>query len=286
MNPSRREWLIGAGASVAAVSGLALTLARAVFAQSDQLIPNARGGYRFLPGPPFLSLAVLASEGFEIVRATLRRPRPFAEGLAAIEKYLSEVGRPLHALCGLELRFGHQTTRADFGAFNSEYIERMRTARLLVADSVPIARTNVAMAGVDQRRIFAFSYTVPVSGATPRQFPTFVFAAVPAVRNLASRPQIIAEGDTSLNGLRQQAAFVLETIESRLQLFGLNWGDVTATQLYSVYDMHPLMTSLILPKLGDAAQMGMQWYHAQPPVIGGEIEIDIRATRMELTVPI
>ena len=116
--------------------------------------------------------------------------------------------------------------------------------------------------------------------------PTFVVAAVAEVRNLASRPEVVAAGDTSLEGLRQKTAFVLEELEGRLRLLGLSWGDVTGTQLYTVYDIHPLIASLILPKLGEAGRMGVQWYHAQPPVVGSEIEVDVRATRMELTVNI
>ena len=142
------------------------------------------------------------------------------------------------------------------------------------------------MAGVDQHQIYAFSYTVPLLRTGPKPSPTFVVAAVPEVRNLASRPEVVAAGDTSLEGLRQKVAFVLEEIEGRLRLLGLRWGDVTGTQLYTVYDIQPLMPGLILPKLGEAGRMGVQWYHAQPPVVGGEIEIDVRATRMQLTVDI
>ena len=295
MKLSRREWLIGAGAFAMSAPAIAPAPAPAVLAQSDKLIPNTRGGYRFLPGVPFLSLAALASNGFEIVRATLRRPRPLPEGLTAIEKYLPEVGRPMHALCGPELRSGHQTTRAEFAAFNSAYIERLRKAGLLVGDSVPMTRTNVAMAGIDQHQIYAFSYTVPLSRTEPKPSPTFVVAAVAEVRNLAFRPEagrtfvageVVAAGDTSLEGLRQKTVFVLEELEGRLRLLGLRWGDVTGTQLYTVYDIQPLMASLILPKLGEAGRMGVQWYHAQPPVVGSEVEVDVRATRMELTVNI
>ncbi|AMY08548.1 hypothetical protein LuPra_01749 [Luteitalea pratensis] len=286
MKLSRREWLIGSGAFAMSAPAFAPAPALAVLAQGDKLIPNTRGGYRFLPGVPFLSLAALPSDGFEIVRATLRRPRPLSEGLTAIEKYLPEVGRPLHALCGLELRSGHQTTRAEFAAFNSAYIERMRMAGLLVGDSVPMTRTNVAMAGMGEHQIYAFSYTVPLSRSEPKPSPTFVVAAVAEVRNLASRPEVVAAGDTSLEGLRQKTAFVLEELEGRLRLLGLRLGDVTGTALYTVYDIHPLMASLILPKLSEAARIGVQWYHAQPPVVGSEIEVDVRATRMELTINI
>ena len=56
MNSSRREWLIRAGAFAISAPTFALTSTRSVLAQSGELILNPRGGYRFLPGPPFLSL--------------------------------------------------------------------------------------------------------------------------------------------------------------------------------------------------------------------------------------
>ncbi len=84
MNLSRREWLISAGAFAISAPSFARTSNRAVLGESDELLPNARGGYRFLPGPPFLSFATLASDGFEIVPATLVRPRLYPEGLTTI----------------------------------------------------------------------------------------------------------------------------------------------------------------------------------------------------------
>jgi len=285
MDLSRREWSIRAGTLAISVPNVALTSSGALLRQRNELIPNPRGGYQFLPGPPFLSLTTLASDGFEIVRATLLRPRLFSEGLAAIEKYLLGTGRPVHALCGLELRSGRRTTQTEFTSFNGTYIERVGKAGLLVGHRVPMTRTNVAIPGANQHQIYAFSYTVPVSRPRPEQSRTFVLSAVPEVRNLASNPQIIAEGDTSLEGLRQKATFILDTIESLLQQLAVGWEHVTGIQLYTIHDLYPLVTSLILPRLGPAARKGMQWYHAQPPV-RAEIEMDVRATRMELTVDI
>jgi hypothetical protein len=59
MKLSRREWLIGAGVFAMNAPAFATAPALAVLAQSDKLIPNVRGGYRFLPGLrlPFLSPA-------------------------------------------------------------------------------------------------------------------------------------------------------------------------------------------------------------------------------------
>ena len=63
----------------------------------QELVVNEQGGYRFLPGVPFLSFGVVAADGFEIVRTTFRQPRPFAAGMADIERLLKGSGRPLQA---------------------------------------------------------------------------------------------------------------------------------------------------------------------------------------------
>jgi hypothetical protein len=54
--------------------------------------------------------------------------------------------------------------------------------------------------------------------------------------------------------------------------------------LYTVRDLHPLLESLVLPKIGDAAQRGIQWHHVLLPVVGGDIEIDVRSVQAELTI--
>lgn len=65
---------------------------------------NLRGGYRFLEGIEPYSSGVVASLGWEIVHVTLARPLPWKEGLFAAKKYLEQLERDCHALCGVELR--------------------------------------------------------------------------------------------------------------------------------------------------------------------------------------
>jgi hypothetical protein len=63
---------------------------------------NTRGGYHFLPAVSFLSFAARAADGFEIVRATFPRLRPFSEGVADIDP---STGQP-HM-------YGHDVTKAE-----------------------------------------------------------------------------------------------------------------------------------------------------------------------------
>ncbi len=277
---SRRDVLTVALAFGASTLGRPL---RAQGAIGDVLTLNERGGYQFLAAVPFLSFAARAVDGFEIVRAVFPRLRPFSEGVADIKSLLEASGRPVQALCAIELRSATQVSGAEFGSFNRTYLERMAQAGLLVNDRVPMARTNVAAAGVREHSIHAFSYTVPM--ARDRQAPseTFVLSAVPEVRDITVQPfEFVAAGDTSATGLRQKLEFVLGRLDSTMQKLGVQWARATGVQLYTVHDVQPLLADVILPRIGDAGRRGIEWHHASPPVVGNELELDVRGTRMEL----
>lgn len=277
---SRRELVAG----LLAVGGLRVAAQpRATDGPAGKLVANQRGGYLFVPGTPFFSMGAIAASGFEVIRATFRRPLAFPEGLEAVERHLRAAGRPIHALCGFELRNGRQATMPEFMAFNDNYIDRLRRAGVLVNDQMPVTRSNLVLAGTDaSHRIHAFSYTV--STPSSRRRPTFVVAGIPEVRLLDPNPEIVAKDDVSLNGLRQKTNFILETIESLLTTMGVGWSDVTGMQLYTVRDLHPLIESVVLRRIGEAAIRGMQWHYVLLPVVGGDVEIDVRSVRMELTI--
>jgi len=250
---------------------------------SGSLVANERGGYLFLPGQPFFSLGVIAASGFEINRAIFRQPPLFPEGLSAVERHLRAAGRPLQALCGLELRNGRQANMQEFMTFNERYIDTLRKAGMLVTDQMPVARSNLVVTGAEAvHRIHAFTYTVPASSPSSRS-PTFVIAGIPEVR-FGPKSEIVAREDVSLNGLRQKTAFVLETIAGLLTTMGAGWRDVTGIQLYTVRDLHPLVESVVLPRIGDAALRGIQWHYVLLPLEGGDVEIDVRSVRAEFTI--
>ena len=251
--------------------------------ETTGLIAHPLGAYRFLPGTAFLSFAAVAADGFEIVRAALQTPRPFPQCLADIEKYLKALGRPMHALCGLELRNGRPVTRDEFNAFNESYVERLRPAGLLVGHRVPIARTNVAATGgSDGHELHAFTYTVPTLVSDTAKGPTFVLSAAPDSRAAT----VIAQGDTSPTGLQQKLSFIVDTLNTRMDVMGLDWNDITGVQLYTLHDVHALLPALLLARLGRARRYGVQWHHAQPPVQGADVELDFRSIRIERVVPL
>jgi len=249
-----------------------------------KLVANERGGYLFVPGMPFFSFGAVATRGFEIVRATFRRSPVFPQGLDAVERHLRAAGRPMQALCGFELRNGRQATVPEFMTFNDSYIDGLRRAGVLVNEQMPLTRSNLVLAGTDAvHRIHAFSYTVPASSQSSTR-PTFVVAGIPEVRFLNPIPEIVAKDDLSLNGLRQKTLFILETIDALLTTMGAGWSDVTGIQLYTVRDLHPLIESVVLPRIGEAATRGIHWHYVSLPVVGGDLEIDARSVRAELTI--
>ena len=301
---SRRDWLISAsliGFSFTPVKALSsiflsekllfknpnsrLSHREMGFVSDENLVPNKSGGYLFLPGTETFSFGAVAADGFQIVRALYRNPPHFPEGLEEIKKYMSKINRPIQALCGLELRSGHQGTLPEFLAFNKFYVKQLQKLGLLVNNQVPIARTNMAIPGTEAaERIYAFTYTIPLTNSSSKQPPTFMLAGIPDVRNLRTKPEIVSEGDTSMDGLRQKMTFILETIGELLQTINAGWSDVTGIQLYTMHDVHPLITSIMLPKVGEAGHRGIKWHNVQLPVVGGDMEIDVRSTCMELMI--
>jgi hypothetical protein len=149
---------------------------------------------------------------------------------------------------------------------------------------MPLTRSNLVISGTDAaHRIHAFSYTVPAS-APPASGRTFVVAGIPEVRFLDPTPEIIAKDDASLNGLRQKTTFILETLDGLLATIGASWGDVTGIQLYTVRDLHPLIETVVLPRIREAGMRGIQWHYVLLPVEGGDVEIDVRSVRSELVI--
>ena len=269
----------------------------------QELVVNEPGGYRFLPGVPFLSFGAVAADGFEIVRTTFRQPRPFAAGLADIQRLLEGSGLSFHALCGLELRSARPLSGKEFDEFNQEYTGRLKAAGLLVGDDVPVARTNVAFSasgtrakgnsGAPEVTIHGWSHSRPTARGVRPAAPTFVLAGVPEIRNLRAAglgrepADIVAIGETTADGfptsaaLRQKTEYILTSLAQTMRTLGVEWADVTGVQFYTVHDVHPLLADLILPRLGVAARLGVEWHHAWPP--GVQMEIGVRGVREERT---
>jgi hypothetical protein len=249
------------------------------------LLENTRGNYKFVRGygGPFSSGA-LASPGFEIVHAVFKPMAKLADGYALIERHLRGAGRPINALCGIELRIPAALTPSGFDEFNRPYIERLAAWGLLIDGLNPVARTNVAPAAslIDEPSLYGFYYTAPAAGAAR---PGFVLAgAAEILSREGGKREIVAAGDVSLEGLRRKNACILEVLDGLLREINLGWNEASAVNLYTVHDLHPLFATDLLPALGVAANRGIRWHYARPPVIGLELEIDGYAAREELVL--
>lgn len=241
------------------------------------------GGFRCIPAVSQYSGGVAAQSGFRIERARFSSLVPLAEGFERIARHLAALGRPNGALCACELRSPAPFTEDGFRAFNALYIQTLERWGLMRGGINPVARSNVCPE-IDppaQPGFHAFCYTV--ADAAPQ--PSFVVSGsgeAPEGRG-DYRDHTIAFGDVSATGLRKKAQFVLSEMERRLQALGFDWTSVTATQVYSVHDIHPLLADELVRR--GAMRHGLVWHYDRPPVQHLEYEMDCRGVSMEIVLP-
>ncbi len=246
---------------------------------TSTIIDIPAGGFRYIPGVFQYSSGVAALDGFRIERVELIRPVPLAAGFGFIERYLRDQGLPLLAFCACELRSPAPFTEAGFTAFNRHYVGTLERWGVMRGDANPVARSNVCP---EQHKpaepsFHAFSF----ARAAPDARGSFVIAgSAEAEEGHASyRERTIRFGDTSPAGMREKAAFVLGRMEERMAAFGRTWRDTTAVQLYTVFDPHPFMGDEIVRR--GAAEHGLTWHFARPPVQGLDYEMDCRCVTVE-----
>ncbi len=244
------------------------------------LAENSKGNYTFVRGSGPFSAAVMAQPGFAIVHARFLPLIALNDGYLRVERHLQEMRRPLEALCGMELRIPKVLSREAFDEFNRPYIECLKAWGLDVAGANPVTRTNVAFEAspVSAPMLAGFYYTVP--STVPGQ--TFVLSGVPEIASREGGVQIVARGDTSADGLRQKLECILHALDAHLSEMKLTWGMATAVNIYTVFDIHPLLAPVLLSALGAASHAGITWHYARPPVSGLELEVDARAVKTEL----
>jgi hypothetical protein len=241
------------------------------------------GGYRFVRGVFPYSAGVAAEPGFEIERARFFSPAPLEDGFRRMESHLVALGRPLTALCACELRSPRPFTETGFKEFNKPYVSMLEKWKLFRDGVNPVARSNVCPE-LDPPAVpsfYAFAYTMP---ARPGARPSFHVAGsgeVPEGRG--NYPDhIIRKGDVSPAGLREKARWVLGEMERRLGALGFAWNDVTATQLYTIHDVHPFLGEELVRR--GATRGGLTWHFARPPVVDLDYEMDCRGVCREIVL--
>src|SRR5215472_15260608 len=146
--------------------------------RGKKLVINSAGGYRFLPtddGP--FAAGVAAEPGHQIVRVHAPHHTPLDEGFRLVERTLQAAGRPIAALCAMELRIPKPLSRAGFDEFNVPYVAQHERWGLRVDGKMAPARTNVApeVEPPSEPCLHAFCYTG--TGHAPHS--TFVISGAP-----------------------------------------------------------------------------------------------------------
>ena len=242
------------------------------------------GGYRYIRGPFQYSGGVAAEPGFAIERARFSRPVPLVEGFAAIEAHMEALGRPATSFCACELRSRAPFTEAEFTAFNRAYVGTLERWGIFRDEENPVARSNVCpeINPPPEPSFEAFCYTVPAPSAAPADNATdFVVSGAGETEEGPGSYQerTVRLGDTSSEAMREKARVVLDAMEARLADLDVDWTRVSATQVYTVHDVHPFLADEIVGR--GAAAAGLTWFYARPPVEGLEYEMDVRGVALE-----
>jgi hypothetical protein len=237
------------------------------------------GGYRFIPAVFQYSGGVAAEVGFRIERVVFRKPLPLELGFQRAEAIITARRRPLTAFCACELRSPLPFSDEGFRDFNELYVRTLAKWGIYDGKTNPVARSNVCpeIEPPVEPSFHAFSFTVP----SDEPASTFVVAGSGEAREGGAtyRERTIRHGETSSDAIREKALFVLGEMERRLGLLGQSWSSTTATQVYTVHDLHPFFADEIVRR--GAARGGLTWHLCRPPVRGLEYEMDCRGVAAE-----
>lgn len=285
----RREILTTGAAALAAQFALPTSPARA--AQHDDLRENIAGGYRFLPGIAAFSEGAIALPGFAVVHARFSQLVTLDGAYTLVERELKRAGRPMSALCGMELRVPRQFTIDEFRTLNRGYIGTLRDKWQLFVDGTnPVPRCNLALRvdPANETSLYGFSYTV----TSDVPFKTFVTAGIndgvlvygpntftqiaagEALTRLTNAP---ADNDLSEANTRRRLDFILDQADQRLRVLGVAWSDATQVDMFIARPFGEAWEKVVLPRLHGSAQKGVRWHYGVPPFQGPQVEMDVRA---------
>ena len=242
----------------------------------------APGNYRFIPGVFQYSAGAAALPGYAVRRVRFHNPISLQEGFARVEAIIREAGRPLTSFCACELRSPAPFTDQGFRAFNEIYVVTLEKWGLYDGKANPVARSNVCpeIDPPSEPSFYAFSFTVPSKDIAP----SFVIAGSGEAREGGAtyKERTVRYGETSTDAMTEKARHLLGEMERRLGAFGYGWADTTASQVYTVLDLHPFLADEIVRR--GAARAGLTWHFARPPVAGLEYEMDCRSVADEQVV--
>jgi len=278
MSLTRRR-LLARALALTATPALSRVATAAAIVNPPALLANEPGGYRILPAGTVFCGGAIPLAGHEIVHALISPWVPLKDGYAFVESYLKSIGRPIQALCGMELRSPQQMTFEGFRAFNAPYVEQLTKWDLVLGRYSAVCRTNVVPVrdAPKEPSLHAFSYCVP----SDYQGITF---CISGTADIDQRGKIVAEGDVSPAGMKQRLQYCVDVITERLAQLELAWSSATHIDLCVAQDIPGLLDGVIVPGLQGAAARGIRVHLARPPIIGAEVELECRGVRREIVV--
>ena len=247
------------------------------------LLLNPKGNYSFLKGIAPYSAGVVSAQGYEIVHVRFRQPEPLARGFDRILAHLTKIERPVAALCAMELRSPKPFSFQGFIEFNGNYVEVLNSWGLILDGVNPVARTNIApeFAAPAVPSIFGFSYTVP----SQRKEKSFVVAGAGELPEGSLNPEdVIRSGETSSDAMAEKTRFVMSLMSARLSGLGVDWAQVTTTDVYTIHNMTSFLSSEIIAPMGPSAIHGITWHYSRPPIETIEYEMDLRGCFEEIVL--
>ena len=241
------------------------------------------GNYTYIRGPFQYSGGIAPLPGHTVERATFRTPPGVKTGFDLIEAYLTFRGLPVTCFAACELRSPAPFDEDGFRTFNRVYVGTLEKWGVFKNDENPVARSNVCPAGLAPAEpvFHAFSYVVPASDGVSQGFITAGGAEAREGPGNYSE-QTVRYGETTSDAILEKAQFVLRAMEIRMAALGGSWEDATTTHIYSVHDIYPFLATEVVAR--GAAQRGVTWFHARPPVLGLEYEMDVRNVPVERTI--
>ena len=238
-------------------------------------VDHSSGGYAYLTGGEFASGGVVALDGMGIRHVILTQPIQLSAGLDLVRRELDLAGRPSVALCGLELRLASSMSMAQFDQFNGRYLERLGEWGLLRDGGSPLARTNVAPASAppETTSLVGFSFTEPALTGEPD-------LVLSGAADLDADGVSVRAGETSVEAMVAKASFVANEVNARMIALGTTWSPSDRTHLYCA---RPAVFDIARQALGSSSY-GWVWHDSVPPVMGLELEIDVRRHHQERLV--
>jgi hypothetical protein len=235
------------------------------------LVAISEGGYQSLISGGAIADGVVSLPGFEIRQATFADFVPLEQAFQNIALYLEQQGRPMKALCALQLRSPKPFSPEGFQTFNAGYLGLLDRYGLRIAGNSPLARTNVVpVSPPSEPSVYTFSYSVP----SQEKRKTFVAAGVGDIREDGS---LIRSGEVSEEAWLEKVKYMTDSTRSVLEQLEVTWQDITRMNFYG---LRPVPSS-VLSLFEGALRHGLTWYASVPPIIGVDTEIDVRGVFRE-----